>query len=50
VAAVAMFDFQHAILALTGMEKDADPSVAAAARAGATALRNYRFMNPDKPY
>jgi WD40 repeat protein len=50
VAAIAMFDFQHAISALAGLEKDAEPSVAAAAQATTQTLRNYRFMNPDKPY
>jgi WD40 repeat protein len=50
VPAVAMFDFPHAIPALAGMEKDGEPSVASAARITTNALRNYRFMNPDKPY
>jgi WD40 repeat protein/serine/threonine protein kinase len=50
VATVAMFDFQHAINALAVLEKDTEPAVAEAAQRMTQALRNYRFMNPDRPY
>jgi WD40 repeat protein/serine/threonine protein kinase len=50
VPVVAMFDFPHAIPLLATMEKDADQTVANAARVTTNALRNYRFMNPDRPY
>jgi WD40 repeat protein len=50
VAAVSMFDFPHAIPALALLEKDADATVAESARIATQSLRNYRFMNPDKPY
>jgi predicted Zn finger-like uncharacterized protein len=50
VNAMAMFDWAHAIPGLTAMEKDADPQVAAAARAMHQVLGTYRFMNPDRPY
>jgi hypothetical protein len=50
VTTVAMFDFQHAISALAVLEKDTEPAVADSARAMTQALRNYRFMNPDRPY
>jgi WD40 repeat protein len=50
VNAVAMFDWEHAIPVLDGMQKDADPKVAAAARSMRAALGNYRFMNPDRKY
>jgi hypothetical protein len=48
---VAMFDFKHAIDILTAMgEKDGDTDVQNAARRTTQALRNYRFMNPDRTY
>jgi hypothetical protein len=47
---VAMFDFPHALPAIAAMEKDGDAGVAGAARAMEQTLRNYRFMNPDRPY
>ena len=47
---VAMFDFPHALPALAVMEKDGEPAVAAAAHGMTQTLRNYRFMNPDRPY
>jgi predicted Zn finger-like uncharacterized protein len=47
---IAMFDWAHALPTLTAMEKDADPNVATVVRNTITSLRNYRFMNPDKPY
>jgi HEAT repeat protein len=47
---IAMFDWGHALPALTAMEKDADPNVATAVRNIIQALRNYRFMNPDRRY
>jgi hypothetical protein len=50
VATVAMFDFPHAINALAVLEKDTEPAVAEAAQRTTQALRNYRFMNPDRPY
>jgi WD40 repeat protein len=50
VSAVSMFDFPHAIPALALLEKDPDASVSETARIATQSLRNYRFMNPDKPY
>jgi hypothetical protein len=50
VNAVAMFDFPHAVPALAAMEKDGEEPVKSAAHAMTEALRNYRFMNPDRPY
>jgi len=50
VPTVAMFDFAHAIPALAMLEKDTEPVVADTARKMTEALRNYRFMNPDRPY
>jgi len=47
---IAMFDWAHAIPALTAMQKDPDPVVADAVRRTIESLRNYRFMNPDKTY
>jgi hypothetical protein len=47
---LAMFDFPHALPALLAMEKDAEPTVASAARVMTQTLRNYRFMNPDRTY
>ena len=47
---VAMFDFAHAIAALATLEKDTEPVVADGARRATEGLRNYRFMNPDRPY
>ncbi len=46
-----MFDFKHAVDTLTAVgEKDADAAVADVARRTTQSLRNYRFMNPDRPY
>src|SRR6185436_6862999 len=50
VPTVAMFDFAHAIPALATLEKDPEPAVAETARKMTEGLRNYRFMNPDRPY
>jgi hypothetical protein len=50
VNVVSMFDFPHAIATLAGLEKDSEPGVAEPARRATEALRNYRFMNPDRPY
>jgi hypothetical protein len=50
VPLVAMFDFAHAIPVLATLEKDTEPAVADGARRTTEALRNYRFMNPDRPY
>jgi hypothetical protein len=50
VPTVAMFDFAHAIPALATLEKDTEPAVADTARKMTEVLRNYRFMNPDRPY
>jgi hypothetical protein len=35
---------------LAQLEKDPDAIVSEAARVATQSLRNYRFMNPDKPY
>jgi len=51
IQVVAMFDFKHAVDTLTAVgEKDADAAVADVARRTTQELRNYRFMNPDRPY
>jgi WD40 repeat protein/serine/threonine protein kinase len=50
IPAVAMFDFKHAVDTLTAVEKDGDAAVADVARRTTQELRNYRFMNPDRPY
>ena len=51
VPAVAMFDFAHAIPALAGAgEGPRRRGGGRGARSTTQALRNYRFMNPDKPY
>jgi HEAT repeat protein len=50
VTTVAMFDFAHAIPALATLEKDTEPAVSEAAKRTTESLRNYRFMNPDRPY
>ena len=51
IQVVAMFDFKHAVDTLTAVgEKDADAVVADVARHTTQELRNYRFMNPDRPY
>jgi hypothetical protein len=50
VPAVSLFDFQHAIPVLALLQKDPDATVSEAARVATQSLRNYRFMNPDKPY
>ena len=47
---LAIFSWKHASTALGALERDPDPGVAAAAKLNLDALRNYRLMNPDKPY
>jgi hypothetical protein len=50
VTAVAMLDFDHADPILAGMETNATPEGAAAAKATRERLTRYRKLNPDLPY
>jgi hypothetical protein len=50
VSLVAMFDYDHGQAALSEMDKDADPRVAASASATRSALKSYHDLNSDLPY
>jgi hypothetical protein len=50
VPVLAMFDYEHAQAALTGLEADPDPRVAAAASQTRAALKAFHDLNPDLPY